>query len=107
MLWYSITSTVYTFGGSADATVSGFTYWLTSAVNTTAKTVTISGTPTASGTYTITTSGHTPCTAATISGTVTVTLTTVSAASSTPTLCINTALTAITHTTTGATGFQK
>jgi hypothetical protein len=38
----------------------------------TAKTVTISGTPTASGTYTITTSGHTaPCTAATISGTVT------------------------------------
>jgi hypothetical protein len=29
---------------------------------------------------------------------------TVSAASSTPTLCINTALTAITHTTTGATG---
>jgi hypothetical protein len=80
---------------------------LTSAVNTTAKTVTISGTPTASGTYTITTSGHTPCTAATISGTVTVTLTTVSAASSTPTLCINTALTAITHTTTGATGFQN
>jgi hypothetical protein len=38
-----------------------------------AKTVTISGTPTASGTYTITTSGHTaPCTAATISGTITV-----------------------------------
>ena len=41
------------------------------------------------------------------SNTITVTLTannTVSAASSTPTLCINTALTNITHTTTGATG---
>jgi len=70
----AITSTVYTFGGSAsNATVSGLPAGLSSAVNTTAKTVTISGTPTASGTYTITTSGHTaPCSAAAISGTVTV-----------------------------------
>jgi len=68
----AITSTVYTFGGSAtNASVSGLPAGLASAVNAGAKTVTISGTPTASGTYTITTSGHTaPCTAATISGTI-------------------------------------
>ncbi|NRT17148.1 hypothetical protein HNP99_003527, partial [Flavobacterium sp. 28A] len=70
----AITNTVYTFDGSAtNAAVTNLPAGLTSSVNKTAKTITISGTPTASGTYTITTSGHTtPCTAATISGTVTV-----------------------------------
>ncbi|NRS90599.1 hypothetical protein HNQ02_003545, partial [Flavobacterium sp. 7E] len=70
----AITNTVYTFGGSAtSAVVTNLPAGLSSNVNTTAKTITISGTPTASGTYTITTSGHTtPCIAATISGAVTV-----------------------------------
>src|SRR5678816_1432898 len=68
-------------------------------------TITISGTPTASGTfnYTIPLTGG--CGTVNATGTITVTpANTVGAASSTPTLCINTALTAITHTTTGATG---
>jgi hypothetical protein len=70
----AITNTVYTFSGSAtNASVSGLPAGLSQVIDTSAKTVTISGTPTAGGTYTITTSGHTaPCTAATISGTVTV-----------------------------------
>ena len=70
----AIATTIYTFAGSAtNASVSGLPSGLTSNVNTTNKTVTISGTPTASGTYTITTSGHTaPCTAATIGGTINV-----------------------------------
>ncbi|WP_420259953.1 beta strand repeat-containing protein, partial [Flavobacterium sinopsychrotolerans] len=63
----AITTTVYTFGGSAtNATVTNLPAGLASAVNTTAKTVTISGIPTVNGVYTITTVGHTsPCTAAT------------------------------------------
>ncbi|MFD2942752.1 Ig-like domain-containing protein, partial [Flavobacterium notoginsengisoli] len=70
----SIPTTVYTFGGSAsNAIVSNLPAGLSSVVDTNAKTVTISGTPTVGGTYTITTAGHTsPCTEATISGTVTV-----------------------------------
>ncbi|MFH6987050.1 hypothetical protein ACHRVW_04820, partial [Flavobacterium collinsii] len=71
----AIPSTVYTFGGSAtNATASNLPAGLSVSVDSSAKTITVSGTPTASGTYTITTVGHTaPCTAATISGTVTVT----------------------------------
>ena len=68
-------------------------------------TITISGTPTASGTfnYSIPLTGG--CGTANATGTITViTNNTVSAASSTPALCINSPLTAITHTTTGATG---
>ena len=70
----AISTTVYTFGGSAtNASVSGLPNGLAYSVNTTNKTVTISGTPTTSGTYTIITSGHTsPCIASSISGTVTV-----------------------------------
>ncbi|WP_372497296.1 beta strand repeat-containing protein, partial [Flavobacterium panacis] len=70
----AISNTVYTFGGSAtNAIVSNLPAGLSSVVDTNAKTVTISGTPTAGGTYTITTAGHTsPCTETTISGTVTV-----------------------------------
>ncbi|WP_432221764.1 gliding motility-associated C-terminal domain-containing protein [Flavobacterium sp. TMP13] len=103
----AITNTVYTFAGSAtNAVVTNLPAGLTSNVDTTNKTVTISGTPTVAGTYTITTNGHVgSCTAATLSGKITLTATNaVGVASSTPTLCINTALTAITHTTTGATG---
>ena len=70
-----------------------------------ANTITISGTPTASGifNYSILLTGG--CGAINATGTITVTANkTAGAASSTPTLCINTVLTNITHTTTGATG---
>jgi len=69
-------------------------------------TITVSGTPTNSGTfnYTIPVTGG--CTALNATGTITVNPTnTVTAASSNPTLCVNTALSpSITFTTTGATG---
>ena len=67
--------------------------------------ITISGTPTQSGTfnYSIPLTGG--CGSVNATGTITVTAAnTASTPSTTPTLCINTALTAITHTTTGATG---
>ncbi|SDA89376.1 Por secretion system C-terminal sorting domain-containing protein [Algoriphagus alkaliphilus] len=70
-----------------------------------ANTITISGTPTASGTfnYSIPVQGCGPAVFAT--GTITVTPNkAVSAASSTPALCINSPLTSITHTTTSITG---
>ena len=68
-------------------------------------TITISGTPTASGTfnYSIPLTGG--CGVVSATGTITVNENyAVGAASSTPTLCINTGLTDITHTTTGASG---
>ncbi len=66
--------------------------------------VTISGTPTASGTfnYTVTTTGG--CTPATTGGTITVTPLNTIAAGSNQTVCINSAITNITLATTGATG---
>jgi hypothetical protein len=67
--------------------------------------ITISGTPTESGTfnYNIPLTGG--CGSESAMGTITVTPdNTVGAASATPSLCINTELTSITHTTTGATG---
>ena len=71
-----------------------------------ANTITISGTPTASGTFNYTiplTGGCGPVLNAT--GTITVNPNnTVGAASTTPTLCISTLLTPITHATTGASG---
>ena len=71
-------------------------------------TITITGTPTASGTfnYIILLTGG--CGSVNATGTITVNPNnTVGVASSTPTLCINTTLTAITHTTTGATGIAN
>ena len=71
-------------------------------------TITISGTPTASGTFNYSIALTGGCGAVNATGTITVTAAnTVSAGSSTPTLCINTALTNITHTTTGATGISN
>ena len=70
-----------------------------------ANVITISGTPTASGVfnYTIPLTGG--CGAVNATGTITVTANnTVGAASTTPTLCISTLLTPITHATTGASG---
>ena len=69
-------------------------------------TITISGTPTATGTfnYTIPLTG-TSCSAVNATGTITVTAACAAGtASSTPTLTVNTALTNITHATTSATG---
>ena len=68
--------------------------------------ITISGTPSASGTfnYTIPLTGG-GCSGVNATGTITVTANnTVGVASTFPTLCINTALTDITHSTTGANG---
>jgi hypothetical protein len=104
----AITSISLATTGATGATFSG----LPAGVNGSwaANTVTISGAPTASGTfnYTVTTTGGCTTPAVTATGTITVTANnTVSIASSTPTLCINTGLTAITHTTTGATGISN
>lgn len=67
--------------------------------------ISISGTPTASGTFNYTVPFIGGCGLVSATGTIIVTPdNTVSAASSSPTLCINTALTAITHSTVRATG---
>ena len=71
-------------------------------------TITISGTPTADGTfnYSIPLTGG--CGTVNATGTITVTANnTAGAASSTQTVCLNTAITAITHATTGATGISN
>ncbi|MEI6487905.1 MAG: PKD-like domain-containing protein [Bacteroidota bacterium] len=67
-------------------------------------TITISGTPTASGTFSYSIPLTGGCGSVNATGTIVVLTNTVGAASSTPTLCINSALTPITHTTSGATG---
>ena len=70
-----------------------------------ANTITISGTPTVAGTFNYTIPLNGGCGSVNASGTITVTAgNTVGTASSTPTVCINTAITNITHTTTSATG---
>ncbi|TAF08434.1 MAG: hypothetical protein EAZ75_11135, partial [Flavobacteriia bacterium] len=101
-----ITNITMTLGGGATgATVSGLPTGVTSSISGT--TLTISGTPTVSGSfpYTVTTTGNS-CTIAVTSGTITILPNnSVSSASYSATLCINTALSPnITHTTTGATG---
>ena len=85
----AIINTVYTYGGSAtNVTVTNLPSGLSSLVNTTNKTVTISGTPTAAGTYTISTTGA--CTGATISGTITVSPNaSIASVSGTTPLCLN------------------
>jgi gliding motility-associated-like protein len=73
--------------------------------NWSGNTITISGTPTASGTFNYSIPLTAGCGAVNATGTITVTPNnTVTPASSSPTVCINTAITNITHTTTGATG---
>jgi hypothetical protein len=92
-------TTIATGIGSPSGLPAGVT------ANWSGNTITISGTPTVSGTfnYTIPLTGG--CGTVNATGTITVTdANTVGIASSAPTLCINSALTAITHTTTGATG---
>ena len=99
----AVTDITYSTTGATDATFSGLPAGVSG--SWIGNVVTISGTPTVSGpfSYTVTLIGG--CGTVNATGTITVTPNnTVTAASSTPTLCINTALTNITHTTTGATG---
>jgi hypothetical protein len=99
----SVTTITYSTSGATGATFSGFPSGLT--MQWVANVVTISGNPSIAGTfnYTVTLTGG--CGSISANGTINVSaVNTAGAPSSTPTLCINTPLTAITHTTTGATG---
>ncbi|HNW89764.1 MAG TPA: gliding motility-associated C-terminal domain-containing protein [Bacteroidales bacterium] len=99
----AITNITYATTGATGATITGLPAGVTG--SWAANVVSISGAPSVTGsfTYTITSTGG--CGTVNTTGTITVKPNnTVSAASSTPTRCINTALTAITHSTTGATG---
>lgn len=101
----AIASITYSTTGATGATFSGLPAGVTGAWA--ANVVTISGTPTASGTfnYTVTLTGG--CGTVTATGTITVTpnnTITLTSANNTQTVCINTAIANITYTTTGATG---
>jgi uncharacterized protein (TIGR02145 family) len=103
----AITNITYSTTGATGATVTGLPAGVTG--TWLANVVTISGTPTAAGpfTYTVTMTGG--CGAVTTTGTITVTpnntVTLTSAAGAdAQTKCINTAITNITYSTTGATG---
>ena len=103
----AITNITYSTTGATGATFSGLPAGVTG--NWAANVVTISGTPTASGpfSYTVTLTGG--CGNITATGTITVTanntITLTSAAGTdAQTKCINTAITNITYSTTGATG---
>ena len=101
----AITNITYTTTEATGANVTGLPAGVTGSWSS--NTVTISGTPTVSGafTYTVTMTGGCTGGTNTITGTITVTPDMVAgSASSSPTLCINTPLTSITHTTTRATG---
>jgi len=102
-----LTNITYATTGATGATFSGLPAGVTG--NFAASVVTISGTPTASGTfnYTVTLTGG--CANITATGTITVTpantITLTSAAATTgQTICINSPITDITYATTGATG---
>src|SRR3569832_574064 len=95
----TITTTGERGNGAATGLPSGVSASLGS------NTITISGTPTQSGTFNYTVPLTGGCGSVSATGSITVTPNnTVRGASSTPTLCISTALTPITFTTTGATG---
>ncbi len=105
----AITNITYSTTGATGATFSGLPAGVTG--NWAANVVTISGTPTASGSfnYTVTTTGGCTTPAVTATGTITVTpnnTITLSSAAGTnnQTICITSAITNITYSTTGATG---
>ena len=102
----AITDITYATTGATGATFSGLPSGVSGSWS--ADVVTISGTPAVAATYnyTVTLTGGSGTGSAL--GTITVTPDmTVGVASSTPTLCVNTALTAITHATTLATGISN
>ena len=92
-----ITTITYAFAGGERTYFSGLPLGITGAVS--AGVVTISGTPTTAGVYNYSVDG-----CGVLTGTITVVNCSVSAASSSPTVCEQTTLTPITHTTTIATG---
>ncbi|MBK8622860.1 MAG: Ig-like domain-containing protein [Saprospiraceae bacterium] len=98
----SPTITHTTTGATGIGTITGLPTGVTAAWAS--NTITISGTPTASGTfnYTIPLTGG--CGAVNATGTITVTANNTVTGIGSATTCINTAITTITHTTTGATG---
>ena len=99
----AISNITYSTTGATGATFSGFPSGLT--VGWSSNIVTISGTPSTAGTYnyTITLTGG--CGNISTGGTINVSANnTAGTASSTPTVCINTAMAPVTHLTTGATG---
>jgi len=103
-----ITTTTYSFPPGSSVSLTNLPAGLTSNPNSVAGTLTISGTPTSSGTYTITvTPSYFSSIPLTLTRTGSVTVipnNTVSSTTPNQARCINTALTPITHTTTGATG---
>ncbi|MCA6421885.1 MAG: BspA family leucine-rich repeat surface protein, partial [Flavobacterium sp.] len=92
-----ITTITYAFAGGERTYFSGLPPGITGAVS--AGVVSISGTPTTAGVYNYSVDG-----CGVLTGTITVVNCSVSAASSSPTVCEQTTLTPITHTTTIATG---
>jgi len=103
----AITNITYATTGATGATVTGMPAGVSG--SWAANTVTVSGTPTNTGTYTYTISLAGGCTPTSVTGTITVspvnTLTLSSAAgTNAQTVCNNTAITNITYSTTAATG---
>jgi len=102
--------TIATTGATGIGTPSGLPAGVTATWtgSSPSGTITISGTPTASGTFNYSIPLIGGCGSVNATGTITVTPTnTAGPPSSTPTLCRNTPLTAITITTTGATGISN
>jgi FG-GAP-like repeat/IPT/TIG domain len=92
-----------TSGATGIGTASGLPAGITAAWS--ANTITVSGTPTASGTYNYTIPLTGGCGSVNATGTITVSpASTVGAASYSPNVCPNVAMTSVTHATTGATG---
>jgi len=104
----AITNITYSIGGSGNnASATGVPAGVYGTYNS--GVFTISGTPTVSGTFNFTVNATGPCNSATAYGTITVSPdNTISlssgAGTDNQTVCINTAITPITYTTTGATG---
>jgi gliding motility-associated-like protein len=103
----AITNITYSTTGATGATFAGLPAGVTG--NWAAGVATVSGTPTASGTFNYTVNLTGGCGTVSASGTITVTpdntITLTSAAATTnQTVCINTAITNVTYSTTGATG---
>ncbi|HNW90180.1 MAG TPA: GEVED domain-containing protein, partial [Bacteroidales bacterium] len=100
----AITTTTYATTGATGATVTGLPTGVTG--SWAANVVTISGTPTVTGTFTYSVTLTGGCGTTTAAGTITVTPnnTITLSAGGTQTKCINTAITTTTYATTGATG---